>query len=250
MVILLLAYHRVNDWSRDALTVRPEEFQWQMNRLAQKYRVICLSELTDLFYRNAVPSENLAAVTFDDGYRDNYLFAYPVLKKMGLGATFFLTAGLVGTRQTLKPGTGRDKDRMLSWEEAAEMAGTGFEFGSHTRTHPRLTGCSSEEARRQIVDSRALLAEKLGRPVELFCYPFGDQSGQIRAMVREAGYAAAVVTPPFRRFIRDIPARLAGQPDVYQLPRVGIYQHTTRNMFRGKTVPLLHNWRVRREDHI
>ena len=146
MNTLILAYHRVNDWSEDTLTVHPAVFRRQLEYLSQKYRFVPLSELVTARTNGLKPKERLAALTFDDGYFDNFRCACPILKEFGFTATFFLTAGYIGTNKLLpldeKHGN-IEKDRLLNWPEISEMKKTGFTFGSHSLTHANLVSIDS-----------------------------------------------------------------------------------------------------------
>ncbi len=82
----------------------------------------------------------------------------------------------------------------LDWTQVREMAAGGVTFGSHTVNHAILTTCDPDTARAEIVQSRAILAERIGRPVTSFAYPNGDFDPRVRAMVVDAGYDNALAT--------------------------------------------------------
>jgi peptidoglycan/xylan/chitin deacetylase (PgdA/CDA1 family) len=99
--VAILMYHRVcprsDNWSLDPL--RPQSFAKQIEYFCRNYEIISLDKLAEYIYRGKSLPEKAVAVTFDDGYRDNYLYAYPILKKHHIPATFFLTTGHIGTGQ-------------------------------------------------------------------------------------------------------------------------------------------------------
>ena len=236
MNTLILAYHRVNDWSEDTLTVHPVVFRKQLDYLAGKYRFVPLSELVAVRIKGLKPKERLAAITFDDGYFDNFHCACPILKDFSFTATFFLTAGYIGTDKFLprdKKRGNAEKDRLLNWPEVSEMKKAGFTFGSHSLTHADLASIDQEQARKEITESKKILETQLQEPANLFCYPFGSYSLEIKRMVAGAGYQAAFVTPPLRGagFIK----RILTPEDRFSLRRIGIYQHTTTRQLRLKT---------------
>lgn len=79
----------------------------------------------------------------------------------------------------------------VSWDQVAEMAEGGLEFGAHTLTHPPLTRIDPEQAGYEITTSKEEIEERLGMPVSVFCYPFGDFNEEVKEMVKEAGFACA-----------------------------------------------------------
>ncbi|MFH2068777.1 MAG: polysaccharide deacetylase family protein [Candidatus Omnitrophota bacterium] len=236
MDTLILAYHRVNDWSADTLTVHPAVFRKQLNYLAARYRFVPLSELVTARIKGLKLKERLAAITFDDGYFDNFHCACPILKEFAFTATFFLTTGYIGTSKLLprdKKRGNAEKDRLLNWPEASEMKKAGFTFGSHSLTHANLTSIDPEQARKEITESKKILETQLQEPANLFCYPFGSYSPEVKKMVADAGYQAAFVTPPVSG--AGLPLKHRITQDCYSLKRAGVYHHTAFWQFRLKT---------------
>ena len=236
MTNLILAYHRVNDWSEDTLTVHPAVFQRQLEYLSQKYRFVPLSELVAARTKGLKPKDHLAAITFDDGYFDNFSCACPILKEFGFTATFFLTAGYIGTNKFLprdKKCGNIEKDRLLNWPEVSEMEKTGFTFGSHSLTHANLAFIDPEQARKEIAESKKILEAHLPEPTVFFCYPFGSYSPEVKKIVADTGYQAAFVTPPVRDTGLLSKYRIA--QDRYALKRIGVYYHTNFWQFWLKT---------------
>jgi len=206
---MILAYHRVNPWrKRDALTVEPERFRAQISFLLER-------GWTAVPLRQRMPPRTFA-ITFDDGFYDNYRWALPVLEDLRVPATIFLAAGYVGTRDLLPRYSIPDEDRFLSWEEVREMAQRGVSFGAHGLRHERLSLLPDDDVRRIVTESRSIIQEHTRRSVEFFCYPYGDFTEAVIACVRDAGYSGAVVTPTRR--VTEGP---------YTLVRVGIYGHTS-----------------------
>ena len=165
----ILMYHSVGD-NREFFNVRPRDFAWQMEYLHRgKYKVVSLSELANY---EKIP-KNTVAITFDDGYEDNYLEAYPVLKKYNFPATIFLTtAWLEDKSYTNKRGI---KMPMLDWNQIKEMHDSGLiDFEPHTETHPRLTKISDKIKESEILNSKHKIEQKLNKISHVFAYPFGD----------------------------------------------------------------------------
>ena len=192
--VRVLMYHRVTDLAGDRLSVKPAEFARQMDFLrARGYRVVPLSEL-----EAALNSSSPALVlTFDDGFRDFYENAYPVLRERKLPAAVFVITGLVEGKVELpryrnRPG----RAEPLTWEMLREMAGGGIVIGSHTLTHRELTGLSPGEAREEIEASAVRIGEKTGARPEWFSYPRGKFGRETVSLVRAAGYRGAVTVRP------------------------------------------------------
>jgi len=191
-LITVLAYHRVDTPDGDINNVSPENFARQMAFLRSRYRVISVAELLAILERGRNVGR-VVVITFDDGYRDNYLNASPILREYDLPACFFLSSGIVGSDRHFDHDlelAGRPLP-VLSWDEVREMDGMGFEIGSHTVNHARLVDSAPDALRDELEGSKAELERRLGKPVTLFSYPFGrksDFSPIAAAAVRRAGY--------------------------------------------------------------
>ncbi len=131
-----------------------------------------------------------AIITFDDGYEDVYTEVFPKFVERGLNAVVFVVVGqLSGTNSWDPTFTAR---RLLSGRQIREMHRYGFQFGSHSMTHQSLPSLDPVRLRNEIVSSKARLEDLLGSEVASFSYPFGLVTPDVRAVVRESGYHAAV----------------------------------------------------------
>jgi len=207
-VVPILMYHYIIEGtSKDyRLAVSPAELERQMRFLRNNhYNIVTLETVADLIRdKKKIPAKTIA-ITFDDGQKDNYEYAFPILKKYDIPATMFIIIDEVGRRQGDK----------LSWDEIKTMRDSGLiTFGSHTLTHPLLTNIAQEaELKRQIFDSKKILEAKLGRRVNTFCYPEGRFNSRTRELVIEAGYKLGAATSPGHRFPND---------DVFVLKRIRV----------------------------
>ncbi len=224
--MLILEYHSVNDRSEDTLSVPAAAFRRQMEHLlACGYEIVPLQRIAErVAAGESVNTAREAAITFDDGYLDNYETAYPILSALHLPATIFLTLDYIGTGRPFPWSRRVDatEGRPLEWEMVETMASGGLvQFGSHTHSHRDLTRLSQEDAWEEIHGSRERLEDRLGLPVSSFCYPASRAEPWVRALVDRAGYTHACRTG-------------AAGGDVFELPRIGIYRHTGWTEFRFK----------------
>ncbi len=192
----ILMYHSVNppaSSNMPMITVSPQVFEKQMRFLrSHKYNVITLEALARLIKeKKRIPSKTLT-ITLDDGYRNNYTYAFPILKKYNLPATIFVIINEVG----------RPQGDRLNWDEIKEMQASGLiTFGSHTLSPEPLIKIKPEAGvKSQIFDSKSILEAKLNRPVNCFSYPEGLLNSRIRELVRAAGYQVAVATKPGKEY--------------------------------------------------
>jgi peptidoglycan/xylan/chitin deacetylase (PgdA/CDA1 family) len=213
-------YHSVGQPLENSLD--RDVFTRQMSLLAERFRVVRLCDLAAAM-TDAGPA-NVAVVTFDDGIRDNHEVALPILERIGLKATFFVTTGFVGGRISTSAG----QCPMMTWSQVRELARLGHEVGAHTVSHPKLTQVSPDVAAAEIGDSKRALEDAMGAEVPSFAYPKGRLDDRIASMVGEAGFRWAVTTEP---------ALVGSSPDWLQLPRVWIDRHCAPGEFLAKVSP-------------
>jgi peptidoglycan/xylan/chitin deacetylase (PgdA/CDA1 family) len=151
--------------------------------LRRGYRFVSLSEMVEVIRRAGRAPDRAIALTFDDGWKDNHEYALPVLRRLGVPATFFLTT------EHLRPGS-RD-ERKMGRKQLQELVEAGMTLGGHSRTHVDLTRLPESRARDEIRGCRADLEDLTGRPVSLFAYPGGVFNRSVVEVTREAGYEAA-----------------------------------------------------------
>jgi peptidoglycan/xylan/chitin deacetylase (PgdA/CDA1 family) len=152
--------------------------------LGSGYTPVNLDHACDwLKSRTGLPKKPVV-ITLDDGYRNNCDVALPILCRFGVTAGVFVTTGVVGRKSTWTTVS----RPMLSWSQMREMASTGFWFGAHTVNHIRLTQLRSDAARREIVDSRRVLEQRLSLPIRHFAYPYGDNDERIQEIIRMEGF--------------------------------------------------------------
>lgn len=188
---VVVTFHRVSSPAKAGLTCDVEMFTRYCEFFARYFRVVSLSNLIHKLEKG-VPLNRELVITFDDGYQDNYLNAAPILKSMGLSATFFVTTAFVGT--DFIPWW--DKKRSLhypwmTWDQVQSLHKQGFEIGAHTRSHVDLAEISGDKAWEEINGSRVDLEQKLSAPISLFAYPYGRRhqiTTENRNLVKAAGF--------------------------------------------------------------
>ena len=183
-VVPIMMYHQVEPIDHhEANWVTPEIFEQHMSFLYKhKYNVITLNELVTLIQKGDKLARNTVVITFDDGYKNNYTYAFPVLKKYEFPATIFMPAEKVG-----------QADR-LNYKQIQEMLAHEIDLGSHTLTEAYLPDLPPEQQKDEIVKSKIVLSELFDHDIEILAYPIGGFNGRIKKMVQQAGYIAACTT--------------------------------------------------------
>lgn len=209
----IVVYHRVTDEVRTPLTVSTRRFRAQIAYLRRFYRVVPLSAVIATLRDGGRFARPTAAITFDDGYRDNLTVAAPVLCEFGCPATLFVATapqeagevlwwdllalagkgasdqlawvkGLshgdfcraIGEARAAVPAErqAREAQRLyLTWDEVRQWQAFGFDLGAHTVNHPIVSRLTPEQVRAEVRQSRAALERATGRPITTFAYPNG-----------------------------------------------------------------------------
>lgn len=203
-----------------SLVVHPSDFRRQMTWLRRLgYRGLSMRDLMP--YLRGERQGKVVGVTFDDGYRNVFRNALPVLREQGFTATNYFVARQLNGGNVWDYEKGIAHSDLMSADELRLWAAEGMEVGSHTLDHPYLPKLSPEVADYQIRQSKRELEDTLGAEVSAFCYPYGGETAELRNMVRGAGYTNATTT---------VAGLARADDDVYELPRVTVARST--NIFR------------------
>lgn len=218
---VVLCYHSIHD-SLPFASATPVLFGEHLQWLRTHCRVVPLRALRQAMQTGG-DERPLVAITFDDGYADNYTHAFAPLQQAGLTATFFLATGLVEAEPVVIRRLSRLNEvdpaavKGLSWPQIREMRAAGMEFGAHTHTHPSLASLDVAGACAEVQRSREILEQHLGEGVAAFAYPFGKPrlhfTAATMATVAKLGFDVAVAI--HYRGVRD-----ADSP--YALPRFAV----------------------------
>lgn len=209
----MLCYHGVSDAWPDPLAIGPARLRAQVARLLRRgWRPATLAEAV-----TAPPWRRTLAVTFDDGLRSVIRLGLPVLRELGVPATVFTpTAFVEGGRPFAWPGTdhwlGTEHERELegmSWDELARLRDAGWEIGSHSASHARLTQLGDAALTAELGESKRAVEERLGG-CRSIAYPFSDVDDRVVAAARSAGYEAGAAVLPVRH--GDDPLRFPRVP--------------------------------------
>ncbi len=206
---VVLIYHRFGEDAWPTTNVPLDAFRRQLDHLAKDgYQVVPLAVIAESVAAGRTLPAKTVAITIDDGYRSTYTEAWPLLRRYGFPFTVFLYVEAVERRYR----------NFLTWEQIREMAAAGVDFQDHSYSHPRFgsrpAGADDAAYRRWIRDdlfrSRAILQERLGKPVRYLALPYGEYNRIVLDTVAELGYEAV--------FSQD-PGAVSGASDRLRLPR-------------------------------
>jgi len=202
----ILMYHRVAPDGSAAMAryrVTPEAFEQQLRYLRDDgYYGVDLEEWrAAMATRRPLPGRAVL-ITFDDGYRDFLIYAWPLLKRYGFSATVFLVAHEIGGTNRWDRAYGEELG-LLDWDEILQLRDSGVAFGSHTATHPPLTGLAAADVVREAARARATLERMLSQPVTSLAYPYGVVDPTVQHLAGACGYVYGLTCRPGRSAFGD-----------------------------------------------
>jgi peptidoglycan/xylan/chitin deacetylase (PgdA/CDA1 family) len=229
--VLAVCYHAVSETWPASMAVPASRLEAQVASLLERgYSPVTFTQaLEDDSF------ERVLAVTFDDGYRSVVEQALPVLSSLGVPATVFVAASFVGGDRPMSwpgidhwLGTEHEYELLpMTWEELGRLRDEGWEIGSHTNSHPRLTRLDDADLVGELGSSRRLIEENLEAPCTSVAYPFGDVDRRVADAARSAGYRAGAGLAAHE--LRANPMRW---------PRVTAYREDSLGRFRFKASKL------------
>ena len=189
----ILMYHYISSHPESAdeirldLSLPPKRFEEHLRYLREHgYTTITLHDLALALQIGQPLPQRPIILTFDDGYRDHYTQAFPLLRKYGFRGTFFVITSHID----------QEHRQYLSWDQVKEMAGAGMEIESHGYTHVDLRQRTVDYLVWQMVGSREAIEERTRRPVRFFCYPAGKYDDLAIKVLHSAHYWGAVTVKP------------------------------------------------------
>ena len=211
----ILMYHYLSEPPADAdiyrhdLSVTPQRFAEHLDRLQMEgYVTIGLADLLRHLTQGAPLPEKPVILTFDDGYRDNYTNAFPLLNAHGMTATFFIVTDFIDQK----------RPEYLTWDMVREMYAAGMSIESHGRNHTSLKARDDDYLVWQALGSLETIEYELGVRPHFVSYPAGDYDENTIRIFKSAHYWAGVTTQQGARHHSD---------DLFQLRRVRVRGTTT-----------------------
>src|SRR6266404_6825137 len=206
--VVILCYHGVTRSNHKVssdpwdLTMDVRNFESQLKFLHKHYNVISLQSFLDAQRKRASVPPYSVVLTFDDGPRNFYTLASPLLEKFSLPATVFVITDFIDEMSRQRNGSlpikewGHDDDHLyLSWAEIRDLhAKQSIDFGSHSCTHPRLNLLAPQAAQRELRDSMSVIRRNTNQKRVAFSYPNGQASPQLARLVKKSGYTCGLTT--------------------------------------------------------
>ncbi|MGM0519941.1 MAG: polysaccharide deacetylase family protein [Campylobacterota bacterium] len=155
-----------------------EQFEKQMEFLKKYFEVVPVNVAYEILYENKKHDTNkpIVVITFDDGYRDNYEVAYPILKDYNFPFTIFLTTDFILN----------DNQTFMSWDEVEklndELLAT---LGAHSKSHASLKALVDSDKKAEIIESKDIIQDKINQKVKYFAYPGGGHDDVCLKTVEE-----------------------------------------------------------------
>jgi peptidoglycan/xylan/chitin deacetylase (PgdA/CDA1 family) len=188
------------------------------------YKVISLSQATELISRHDPLDADYVVLTFDDGCERFYDITFPILESFGFPSAIYPVANYLGNRATWGNVMSREL-RILSKRQLIELARLQVEIGAHTMDHVKLTTVCKDDATAQVFESKKMLEQLIGREICSFAYPHGAYTQETIDIVKEAGFSNALTCV----------SRAAGAAEsMYEIPRKYITYYDDLNAFKQK----------------
>jgi peptidoglycan/xylan/chitin deacetylase (PgdA/CDA1 family) len=187
--IPVMIYHSVRPHIKgesqyqDAYDITPELLERELKYIVEEgYTTISFRDVTNHWILGTPLPEKPVILSFDDGWKNEFAHALPLLQKYHCTATFFVFTNPIDN----------EKPHWMSWDDVRALDKAGMEIGGHSRTHPVLTKIKTDVGLdNEIGKGKAIIEEKIGHPITAFAYPFGSSNAQVESAVTRAGYLVA-----------------------------------------------------------
>ena len=197
--VVVLAYHNVEDRinvGEDIYTVTTSNFIQHLSILNQFFTVITPDQL---FAKNRPSSKPCILITFDDGKKNNFTQAFPILEQFGLPAVFFITPNLLG------------REGFMTEEDVAYVSEYHITIGSHGLTHADFGKIDIQETEAELGESRQWLEQLISREVTTFAYPYGGADNRKEEdidILNKCGYKQAYILGGDALPEKEVPYRI------------------------------------------
>lgn len=200
----ILMYHHIGGRYSSPYNIATKDFAAQMDYLAQHgYTAVSVDQVAAALRGQANLPPCPVAITFDDGYAQQYTNALPILQQHNFHATFYLVTGYISMSQAF-----------MNWDQIKDLMKQGQWIGSHTYWHAFVGRLSGFALKHEIVDAKTKLENGLGISVTTFSYPYGSYSLTAERVISGAGFTSAVWLGASYHQASD---------RVYKLKRVAVY---------------------------
>lgn len=205
----------------------PQTFADQMQFLRDhEYESVDLSETLTSITPRLPSSQKQVVITFDDGYRDFFDAAFPILKAHGFSATVFVVSDFANQQRT----SGKSRTYM-NWSEIRHIHSCGMRIGSHTMSHPELRKLNAEQIVIELKHSKDVIEDCLGATVQSFSYPyaFPEQDSSFVDFIR-----STLVRCGYKNGVSTIIGRSKRQSDHFFLPRLPVNTYDDKRLLQVK----------------
>jgi peptidoglycan/xylan/chitin deacetylase (PgdA/CDA1 family) len=211
--ISILMYHSLDE-SGSILSISPKVFAKQMAGLTEHgFHGISLKQALEHYKLHKDWPTERVIITFDDAYANVYEYGIPTLAEHHFTSTIYAVAGYAGHTNTWSPLPPKmNESPLMTWQQLYDASENGMEIGSHSMTHPDLTKLPPEDVELELLGSRDLIQDRIGKPVDTFAYPHG----------RFNNVASDLASRTFTASCSMVLKRASNQP-LHLLPRVDMF---------------------------
>lgn len=171
--------------NKQRMITPPDLFEKEIKYLHDNgFNFMTADQLVEAMQKGEKLPRKSVIITLDDGHREQYYNALPILKKYGATSTFYIYTDVVEKKYPVA----------MTWDQIKEVRDSGMAIGSHSLTHPNLNKIKDySKLLKEMTDSKKILEDKVGIKITSFAYPYGIYNDNAIKAVKEAGYTSAVI---------------------------------------------------------
>lgn len=218
-------YHRIADIPGDRNSLPVEKFIEQLEYLHHNgYQTVTMNDVYMHYTKQKKLPTKSVLLTFDDGYKDNYITALPLLKKYKMSAVVFPISNWIG-RENQWEDFHKAATLTMTLDELKSWQKNGMEIASHTVNHPFLSTCKGSQLQAELLESKNYLSKELNTSIDFLCYPYGNFNKETMLIAKNVGYKAAFA------IFDQVPI---WHINLFALPRIQISSRQSLNEFKLK----------------